>query len=170
MGVNQLTDILLREYAPCKPVYSRMVLMGDLFIRPEFNQQYKRAVNYYKAMGFALVVSMDINGKATVKVDLGQPLGGQWNGVFNILVNGGTGEHIEPQDVFYRNCHNVVSPGGVMLHVGPEQGWPGHSNNLYNERWYRQLCQQYGYTMLHMQRNQHKHGTALYVVCKKGGQ
>jgi hypothetical protein len=103
------------------------------------------AKEYYTRLG-ANHVSMDINGKdGAIVVDLCQPVEDAFLNRFNLLTNYGTTEHVEKQYVAFRNIHNMVEVGGVMVHSIPLVGsWRGHCPYHYSNKfpeYLRDVCQ-----------------------------
>ena len=52
------------------------------------------------------------------------------DGMYDLLVNTGTLEHVFDQWSAWHNCHTLTRPGGLMVHNLPWVGWQHHG--LYN--------------------------------------
>jgi len=170
MGINTITYPILSRYIDTDPV----VLMGNLFMRrgvlKHYPGQSKYAALFIRAVHDVVTISMDIDPRHGGRAwDLGKPLVG-WAAMFGVLFNGGTGEHIDDQAAFWRNCHRIVRPGGVMIHVVPLiGGWAGHSPWLYTRYFLRQLAQCNGYDVLERIPFRAGRGEALCMVLRHNG-
>lgn len=168
MGVNVTTHGLMVEHLHLPPYAASMVLIGDLYTR--FGN-YRRAVDYYRAEGWGQVESMDINGHASVEVDLAQPIEQCWHSAFDVLVNGGTAEHVPNQKQFWKNCDLMMRPGSLMVHVCPEKGsfWE-HSQYKYTVRQLRRIARRWDYELLELMRQavgRKELNWAVYTVWRK---
>jgi hypothetical protein len=102
---------------------------------------YKIFLNYSK------LTAIDFHGTSeALKLDLNYPiaLGEQ----FDILVNGGTAEHVFNVFQFFKTSHEVVKPGGLMLHTMPFRGWLDHGFYSFNPTFYWDLAHANGYAMV----------------------
>lgn len=66
----------------------------------------------------------------------------------DLLVDAGTSEHVGWEEQFslaaiyncWRNKHNLLKEGGIMVNENPKTGnWPGHGFNYYTKEFYRAL-------------------------------
>jgi len=73
-------------------------------------------------------------------------------GLFDVIANHGTFEHIDGKKGFYnayRNIHNVCSHGGIMIHETPKTGhWIGHGQHYLTDEFYLGLAEKMGYKIL----------------------
>ncbi len=171
MGVNINTIRILDKALKDKGDVSnyKLALIGDLYMRgPGF--KHRRANGYFRQF-WKEVLSFDINGSADRNVDLSKPLPFQFINRFDVLINGGTAEHVDNQKQFWENCDKMVVPGGVMIHVAPEVGsFPGHSETYYDLNFFTTLLEAFKYRRLHYERIKHRQGWAIYVAFEKGGE
>jgi len=114
----------------------------------------RTAKKYFQSLG-VFHVSIDLNGNdGAEKLDLSKPLlqfRPEWDGIFNIVTNFGTSEHIERgQWQTFRNMHDLCKDGGVMIHMVPLTGnWHKHSHYYYTKQFFTELTAACGYTMLY---------------------
>ena len=105
------------------------------------NQDYngKPAKILYNKKG-TIHTSIDINGMdGALPYDLAKPISDKFN--FDVLTNYGTTEHVENQYECFRNIHNMVKIGGLMIHGVPLIGnWPGHCRYYYNRHFFISLA------------------------------
>lgn len=169
MGVNINTDRILRELLTGKDLRKlSLVLIGDLVMRGKLSSRRNhKAADYYRPE-FKRVLSLDRNGMADQKVNLAVPIDWVLRDCFDILINGGTAEHVSDQKVFWDNCHNLVMRSGIMFHVAPEEGsFLGHSNYYYTKGFFSRLAKNRNYKELYFERIKHRQGWAIYAAYRK---
>lgn len=81
---------------------------------------------------------------------------------FDFVMDFGTSEHVTESGMDYvngefsweaiyscwKNKHNLLRTGGIMINENPETGnWPGHGFNYYTSEFYTGLCKLAGYTI-----------------------
>lgn len=103
---------------------------------------------------------LDLNGEnGAYRYDLSQPLPSL--GPVDLLTDFGTSEHVGPGRFewwaicnCWRNKHNLVRVGGIMVSENPLTGnWPGHGFNYYSEEFYHQLAEAMGYEIIKLGTN-----------------
>jgi len=78
---------------------------------------------------------------------------------FDVITNIGCLEHIEPVEVQYeiwKNLHNMLKVGGVMIHIMPDDEecdkylrWLGHCHLYFQMAFYENLVDKLGYEIVH---------------------
>ena len=122
----------------------KICLFGNLYMRNDTHSYmgypYKTAMKYFDSLGM-ICVSFDTNAKdGSLPLDLSKPIPESMKNRFDILVNGGTAEHVSNQYNCFRNAHDLCRKMGLMIHVGPEIGsWPNHCNHWYSREFFRLL-------------------------------
>lgn len=105
---------------------------------------------FYRALlDYRRIVAIDFHGTpAALKLDLNYPvaIGEQ----FEMLVNSGTGEHVFNVFQFFKTCHEVTCPGGIMFHSMPFCGWVEHGFYNFNPTFYWDLAAANGYGVVAM--------------------
>lgn len=83
---------------------------------------------FLKFLGAEDVVSLDANlyQGASVMHDLNLPIPEAMKGAFDVVVEGGTLEHIFNFPVAVQNCMEMLAPGGYYLGIGPANNFCGH--------------------------------------------
>ena len=93
-------------------------------------------------------VSVDLNGSGgSVKRDLQKPLN---LGMFDVVTNFGTSEHVESQEPCWRNMHVSLRLGGTLVCTTPSpgaKGWEKHGKWYPSEDWYREFAELNGYSI-----------------------
>lgn len=103
---------------------------------------------FYKVfLDFNDVTAIDLNGTpAALKLDLNCPVA--LDRKYDVLINGGTAEHIFNVYQFFKTCHDLTRPGGLMLHTMPFRGALEHGFYNFNPTFYWDLASANGYTVL----------------------
>ena len=88
----------------------------------------------FKDLGYGDIESVDVSDfeGATYVADLNQPVADNMRGRFALIYNGGTIEHIFDVRTVMRNLHDMLTTNGVMVHVGPMNGWVEHGFYQFN--------------------------------------
>lgn len=114
------------------------------YLRKKEMQGYGRFQQHLKALG-AEVTVIDINplgGDSVLHYDLGRPiLDPNLKEKFDLVIDGGTGEHIDNQFEFFKNVFNFLKVGGVTIHMLPCYGWwLTHARWTYDFRWFEDFA------------------------------
>ena len=82
----------------------------------------------FASLGYPAIEAMDFTaqeGAAHVH-DLNLPLRPELHGQFDLVIDGGTTEHIFHIGTALDTCHHLLKPGGIMLSFIAADGWFGH--------------------------------------------
>lgn len=82
----------------------------------------------YRSMGYPPIEAMDFNdleGAQHVH-DLNKPVPAKLKEKFDIVIDGGTTEHIFHIGQALDSCHAMLKPGGLLLSFVAADGWFGH--------------------------------------------
>lgn len=120
----------------------RMCELGNQMMRDMGNCSAKR---YFRNLGVDHV-SLDENGKdGAVAVDLSKPIP-ESLGLFDLVTNYGTSEHISDQYQVFKNIHDLTRTGGMMAHCVPMNGdWNDHGLVGYKRDFISALARVMGY-------------------------
>jgi len=93
--------------------------------------------SYFESIGIDHT-SIDWNGlDGALKLDLRQPID---IGSFDMVTNIGTTEHVSEQETVWRNIHNSLKVGGVLVSHGPiSPDWWWHGEWYVTEAFYKAL-------------------------------
>jgi hypothetical protein len=85
-------------------------------------------LNLFADLGYGAVEAIDVSGFEGAQhiADLNLPIPDELKGRFALIYNGGTLEHIFDTRAVLRNLHEMLAPDGVIVHVGPMNGWAEH--------------------------------------------
>lgn len=136
----------------------RMLELGDQVIYdPHITEETGKA--YFLNRGFEHI-SVDINGRhGAIVRDLTKPEQFiDWHGVYDVLTNAGTSEHVEPFESQYE-CfsiiHDCIKVGGVAIHLIPDMderdkkgSWKNHCRYYYSTSFFEMLVKECEYEML----------------------
>ena len=105
---------------------------------------------FYRALlDYRRIVAIDLHGTpAALRIDLNHPV--TFKEQFDMLVNSGTGEHVFNVFQFFKTCHEVTRPGGIMFHSMPFSGWVEHGFYNFNPTFYWDLAAANGYRVAAM--------------------
>lgn len=94
----------------------------------EITQQDGFTETLFAALGYPVMEAMDFTaqeGAAHVH-DLNRPLPPEMYGLFDLVIDGGTSEHIFHIGTALESCHHLLKPGGVFMCFVAADGWFGH--------------------------------------------
>lgn len=172
MGITGFSMSMIRQYGGEKSGI-RHLLVGcqNMYDNAHYGQI---AQPYYTGLGQD-VVSIDITAcNNSVEHDLRTPLKMK---AFDFISQHGTLEHIETRDGFYlsfKHLHNVLKPGGIIIHENPKTGnWEGHGNHYLTMDFYTELAEVMNYDILaigeHAAMGNSTDGWNIYCVIKSNG-
>lgn len=86
------------------------------------------ADRFFSLLGFREYHALDLFGGegASILHDLSQPPPQPWRGRFDLIIDGGTLEHIFDIPAALRGIVAMLRTGGTVLHVSPVAGWENH--------------------------------------------
>ena len=131
--------------------------LGFKYLRDNYDNKFK---NY---------VSVDLHDLPNVtKVDLSEIHHNLFS--VDIITNFGTSEHVEYQEGQYncwKNIHNWLKVGGIMIHEIPEYGsWTNHCRYFTDYNFFKNL-ENYGYSLLEFDNHVDENGNLNWAVLKK---
>jgi len=151
MGININTLTLIHktcDFFKIKFPDTKICLLGNLYMR-ECTKDFQRekglnedvAMRYFEKLG-ASVTCIDINGKDGAEaLDLSKPIT-KYDNEFDLLINGGTCEHVDNQYVCFKNVHRMCHNRSITIHLGPLLGyWKSHSPHHFTETFFEDLAQ-----------------------------
>jgi hypothetical protein len=83
------------------------------------------ARDFYRELGCGRYESIDANGRGTIRYDLNRKWKGEY-GVFDLVTDFGTGEHVFDQAQVWRTLHGLAKVGGFIAFDRPSQGYRAH--------------------------------------------
>lgn len=127
LGSQEMHDqkAVLEKYAS----QNNYVKFGKTFsVRDLFREKY----------GLAEYTDMDFNDSADIKIDFGIPLPEKYHGKFDIVLDGGTSEHIFDIANVFKNMHDLLRPEGIFIHMSPYT-WMEHGFYNFNAKFFHFL-------------------------------
>ena len=108
--------------------------------RPDLSALWELPRIFFKAiLDVRKYTAIDLSGsEAALKLDLNQPveLGCQYDLVLDL----GTAEHVFNVYQFFKTVHEWTTPGGIMVHILPFQGWVDHGFYNFHPTFYFDLA------------------------------
>ena len=139
----------IEEYVSDDTVREELHLrMAEILLSDSQYKSWQLTKIFYKVfLDYKRLVAIDLHGTPDARpIDLNYPvsLGEQ----FDLVLNGGTAEHVFNVFQFFKSTHEWTKPGGLMLHVMPFRGWLEHGFYSFNSTFYWDLAIANGYSML----------------------
>jgi SAM-dependent methyltransferase len=134
---------------PCHEYYQNAArLLLAKLDRPFDKTKLMTAKDFHIYLGFSEYCSIDSNGKmGALQFDLNKNIKTEYNfdRKFDLITNHGTTEHVFDQCSAFRNIHNLVKEGGVMLHIVPFEGYLNHGLFNYQPSFFYNLASENNY-------------------------
>jgi hypothetical protein len=152
LNSTDATDELFREFG-VKPkslgppsafegrAHSAEILSMDA---PSSREMWEHLEFRYSALefdGHRDSIALDLNHEAVPR---------KLKGIFDLVVNYGTTEHIANQDNAFRVMHDLARSGGIMMHELPGPGMMTHGMFSYNLPFFWFLCRENGYEVIYL--------------------
>lgn len=83
---------------------------------------------FFARLGYPVIEAMDFTAQEGAQHlhDLNLPLRPDLHGKFDVVIDGGTTEHIFHIGTALDTCHQLLKPGGIMMSFVAGDGWFGH--------------------------------------------
>ncbi len=152
IGQQQLSDEFLCANELLAEVYQLFeaprVDLGNPVGVDNFTDSAPLSRLFWQSLGFEYV-AIDLVGDDIVKLDLNRDSISRqlWHSQ-DIVLNGGTTEHIANQDNAFRCIHDLAKPNGIMIHGVPCQGLMTHGLVNYTLKFFWHLCRENDYEAL----------------------
>lgn len=155
IGEQQLADTFLTADEQLDKVYrlfaKRRIALGGPVGRENFTHRAPPSRAFWQSLGVDYL-AIDLVGDDVLRLDLNRdavptPLIRSCD----LVVNGGTTEHIANQDNAFRVIHDLTKPGGIMIHGVPCQGLIMHGLVNYSPKFFYLLCRANDYEALSLE-------------------
>ena len=104
---------------------------------------------YALFLDYRSMAAIDFHGTpAAMRIDLNLPV--ELKERYDVVINGGTAEHVFNVFQFFKTCHELTRAGGLMLHSCPFRGWLEHGFYNFNPTFFWDLAQANGYEVVSM--------------------
>lgn len=102
---------------------------------------------YGAFLDYRELVAIDFHGTPEARpIDLNHPV--KLGQRFEVVIDGGTAEHVFNVAQFFTTCHELAAPGGLMLHHNPFRGWLEHGFYNFNPTFYWDIAAANRYELL----------------------
>ena len=139
--------LLLKEYGLWPPPGNEQAFLSEL------RQARWRFEVFAKALGAKKVSSMDISAYegADVVHDLSVPIGSDLHERFDMVIDGGTLEHVFHVPISMANCMNMTKVGGHVVVITNMNNLVGHGFYQFSpELFFRMFSRENGFEMVRM--------------------
>ena len=132
-----IIDAVASEPARCAELQRSLARQRE---RASPHRAWDLAKLFYAALlDYRELVAIDFHGTPGARpLDLNHPV--ELGQRFDIVLDGGTAEHVFNVHQFFKTCHEVTEPGGLMLHNNPFRGWLEHGFYNFNPTFYWDLA------------------------------
>lgn len=138
-------EVILRAHGVWPPP------QGEAAFRQAVDAEFPWAFpTFARALGAEKVLSMDASAYegADFVHDLNQPVPPEWEERFDVVIDGGTLEHVFNFPVAIANCMKLVKTGGYLILFTPANNYFGHGFYQFSpELFYRVLTPENGFTV-----------------------
>ena len=102
--------------------------MGLPFTQADITQEDGFSETLFARLGYPKIEAMDFSAIENAEHihDLNLPLPKKMHGKFDVVIDGGTTEHVFHIGTALDTCHQLLKPGGLMLSFVSCDGWFGH--------------------------------------------
>ena len=120
-------------------------LIGTVVADPSRRAELKKRLAAF--LDYRELVAIDFHGTPEARpIDLNHPVNlGQR---FEVVIDGGTAEHVFNVAQFFTTCHELAAPSGLILHHNPFRGWLEHGFYNFNPTFYWDVAAANRYDML----------------------
>lgn len=105
-------------------------------------------VSFFRLLGFEEVVSADVSGyeEADVIWDLNEPAPAALRDRFDVVIEAGTIQHVFDQHQVFVNVHDVLKPGGRVIHaMSPSNNHVDHGFYMFSPTLFADVYRTFGY-------------------------
>jgi SAM-dependent methyltransferase len=167
VGIDRGAAALLMKLHDDGVSFGRVLTLGrqSLFLQPhEYERVLQRlnlpiepippyAERLFTLLGASAVDAMDVSTfeGASVVHDLNQPVPDAWHTQYDLIVDGGTLEHVFNVPVAFGNVMRMLKVGGRFVSVTPTEGWCGHGFYQFSpELFWRTFTRTNGFSVVEM--------------------
>jgi hypothetical protein len=131
--------LLRRSIGPVRRAVGTVLTLG---VKPTEDDH-----RVFEDLGYSAVQSIDVSSfeGADHIADLNFPISNDFAGRFALIYNGGTIEHIFDTPAVLRNIHRLLCDDGIVVHVGPMNGWVEHGFYQFNPPFFADYYHANGY-------------------------
>jgi SAM-dependent methyltransferase len=169
MGIGPDAEAILRKLP--LPVGFSVCDLGDQIShtghRHKPGWSSRPARDLYAEMGSGRYESIDANGKASILADLNWPLEPH-PGQFDLIVDGGTSEHVFNVAQCWATIHSLCKPGGFIFFEKPHDGYREHGFFNFQGTFFHDVAATNSYELMHFARWRSGRGLLLRGVFRKG--
>jgi hypothetical protein len=169
MGVSNLVFEMLKNTIDNFSTDKKKLSLIELGIQENYGKFNFKYLRDFWNDEFKEYISLDLHDtRGVTKCDLSIYQKNIYNA--DVITNLGTSEHVEYEEGQYncwKNIHNWLKIGGIMIHELPEiDGWENHCRYYVNFEFFDNL-KNYGYDIIELSKNSYPNGNLIWCVLKK---
>lgn len=149
MGITSFSTQLIEKYFNGGRVCE---LGAQNMYDKDYGHNFPYAKDYYLGMGAPIYDCIDLSGEnGAITQDLSKPLDLPEAYQYEFVTNFGTSEHVAEAYGCFKNIHNLVVKGGIVICENPKTGnWPKHGFHYMTKEFYTKLAELCGYEILEL--------------------
>ena len=129
-----------------------VIILGELESKCKEHRGYLKDI-LRKNGWTAMSIDMSEKYPEALKIDLAKPIPIDMKEKFDLLLDFGTGEHIRDQNIYWKNCHELVRKGGKRIHALPYVGsWKNHCVFRYTTDFFKKLSEYFEYDIIRIEK------------------
>ncbi len=147
------SEVEKRALAMRGKTYERIKILEMGAIEHKTPEPRMPARQWYLEQGAGKVVTIDLNGQnGAIPHNLEEPIPEDLHQRFDLVTNYGTGEHVNDQFMFFKNCHDACKSGGIIIHHLIHPGFfPNHGRFYYTQETVFRIARLCAYSILVME-------------------
>jgi len=156
MGLSVETKAHLADIFASSRPHTNPALWADpalvMYGRQDTKGMGQPVEDVFKEFGYRRVDSIDVSDfeGCSIVHDLNQPVPDALHQTFNCVFDGGTLEHVFDVKTALFNTHNLLKPGGLVVHFLPVNNWINHGFYQFSPTLLYGFYEQNGYKITRM--------------------
>lgn len=126
--------------------------------------KYANDIELFSMLDFDTIHSIDVSNyeDATFVHDLNVPVPRELHDQYDLIFDGGTVEHVFSTHQALKNIHNMLKPGGVIIHASPTHNFVDHGFYMFSPLMFHDYYSVNSYQILTSYLLEHPHEYAKY--------
>jgi len=123
----------------------------ELSFNPNLKEKgYISDQTFFALLGFKKIHSVDVSDyeSSTFVHDLNLPLPKQWSAVYDVIIDGGTSEHVFSLPQVLSNIHKMLKANGQIIHLNPSTNHVDHGFYMFSPSLFYNYYKENGYQVL----------------------
>ncbi len=114
------------------------------------DQELPHQRTFFRMLGADVIHGLDhfVDEEPDVVIDLNEPLPEKYRESYEVVLNGGTLEHVFDVRQSFTDVHDLLVPGGVVIHLTPVEGFIDHGFYQFSPSLFFDAAHANGYEVL----------------------